>query len=345
VSADHDQFKSVRSRTGAVRPIQAFSTCPESRDVAYAEYADLVRTAARASEASGCFGILIYAENRLVDPWLVTQIIVEATDHLVPLIAVQPAYSHPYTVAKLVSTITNMHGREVYLNLVAGGFRNDLFALGDPTEHDDRYRRLEEFAQIVAGLCRGEAVTMDGRFYTVKGLRLTPPVPSAAQPAFMVSGSSAAGLALAASLPAIAVRYPLPPGEENEMLSVGRTGIRIGIVARADREEAWRVARETFPPERKGEIAHGFAMNASDSQWHQRLASAKAGGAQERSPYWLEPFSNYQTFCPYLVGSYAEVAAEIRRYVDGGTDTVILDIPPRDEELQHGLRSLILASG
>jgi alkanesulfonate monooxygenase len=276
--------------------------------------------------------MLIYAESRLVDPWLVAQIVVEATDHLVPLIAVQPVYSHPYTVAKLVSTLTNLHGRQILLNLVAGGFRNDLLALGDTAEHDDRYARLGEFGRIVAGLCRGEAMTMAGRFYTVNGLRLTPSVPPALQPTFVVSGSSAAGRGVAAALDATAVRYPLPPG-----------GIRIGIIARADREDAWRVAHETFPAVRAGQVAYAFTMKVSDSEWHRELSLADTVAPGE-STYWLHPFRQYQTFCPYLVGSYEEVASQISRYIDEGVDIVILDVPPNAEELSHSVRSLNLAA-
>jgi alkanesulfonate monooxygenase len=317
----------VTARSGG--RIDAFSTCPESRGAELGSYRETVRAAARTSERSGCFGMLIYTENRLVDPWLVAQIVVEATDHLIPLVAVQPAYTHPYTVAKLVSSLTNLYGRRIHLNLVAGGFRNDLIALGDRTEHDDRYLRLGEYAQIIDELCRGDAVSLEGRFYSVAGLRLLPPVPAALRPGFMVSGSSAAGLRLAAGLRATAVRYPLPAGEEDEMRSAGRTGIRVGIIAREDRE---------------GQVAHGFAMHASDSHWHHRLSSDAAGAAGAGSTYWLEPFRHYQTFCPYLVGSYTEVADELARYLDDGTDTVILDIPAGEEELRHGLRAVALAS-
>jgi alkanesulfonate monooxygenase len=51
--------------------------------------------------------------------------------------------------------------------------------------------------------------------------------------------------------------------------------------------------------------------------------------------YWMWPFQNYQTFCPYLVGSYEEVADEISRYIRGGFNSFILDIPPNGEELHH----------
>ena len=327
--------KTQPATSAGARP-SLFTTCPESRDTELRRYREIVRAGARDSEAAGAAGMLVYAENRLVDPWLVSQIAIEATRQLAPLVAVQPAYSHPYTVAKQVSTLTNLYGRPVWLNLIAGGFRNDLTALGDQTEHDDRYRRLEEFGQIVAGLCRGEAVTLHGRYYDVRGLRLLPEIEPGLQPRLMVSGSSPAGLALAQSLSAVAVRYPLPPGEEPEARTAAEIGIRVGIIARADREDAWGAAVARFPPERTGQIAYGFAMRASDSHWHRRLSAAEAGAPGD-SPYWLGPFRNYQSFCPYLVGSYDEVAGELARYVSDGARTVILDISD-SAELSHSAR-------
>jgi hypothetical protein len=48
-------------------------------------------------------------------------------------------YMHPYSVAKMVSTLGYLYGRTVYLNMVAGGFKSDLSALDDLTPHDLRY--------------------------------------------------------------------------------------------------------------------------------------------------------------------------------------------------------------
>ena len=36
--------------------------------------------------------------------------------------------------------------------MVAGGFRNDLIALGDCIEHDDRYDRIVEYVSIMKSL-------------------------------------------------------------------------------------------------------------------------------------------------------------------------------------------------
>ena len=106
---------------------------PELTD---SHYLEQVREIAYWSEKFGCKGILIYTDNSLIDPWMVAQVIIENTNALLPLVAVQPVYMHPYTVAKKVSTFAYLYNRRVFLNMVAGGFRNDLLALNDNTSHD-----------------------------------------------------------------------------------------------------------------------------------------------------------------------------------------------------------------
>ena len=177
--------------------LRVYSTCPQSKDVAAAEYADRVADVARWSEDAGCHGILVYTDNGIADPWLVAQRVIEATTELRPLVAVQPVYMHPYSVAKMVASLAYLHGRAVDLNMLAGGFRNDLLALGDETPHDDRYKRTVEYTLIVTGLLNGETVTVDGEWHRVKNLRLTPELPAELRPGLTISGSSPAGLAAA----------------------------------------------------------------------------------------------------------------------------------------------------
>src|SRR5438067_3158916 len=109
------------------------STCPQSKATDRLEYVRRVEEVARWSEDAGCQGTLVYTDNGLVDPWLVAEVIIRSTSQLCPLVAVQPVYMHPYAVAKMVSSLAFFYGRRIYLNMVAGGFRNDLIALGDPT--------------------------------------------------------------------------------------------------------------------------------------------------------------------------------------------------------------------
>lgn len=86
-------------------------------------------------------------------------------------------------------------------------------------------------------------------------------------------------------------------------------------------------------------------MSVSDSEWHERLSeAASSDGVIEESPYWMVPFENYKTFCPYLVGSHDEVAQVLGGYFSSGFDTLITDVPFEPEDLEHVGRVLELAS-
>lgn len=331
-------MSSIRSQS--THGVRIFTTCPQSKDVDRRDYVRRVIEIAQWSEEFHCDGMLIYTDNGLVDPWLVAQIVVENTRHLMPLVAVQPIYMHPYAVAKLVTSIAHLHNRRIALNMLAGGFRNDLIALGDTTEHDDRYLRTTEYTEIVRRLLAGDGATeLHGKYYSVSNLKMTPPLAPELFPEILISGSSAAGMAAARAIGATAIRYPQPAQfeeAERDALATGtQCGMRVGIIAREDEEEAWRVAHERFPEDRRGQIAHKVAMKVSDSVWHKQLSTLGEQPRADDGPYWLGPMQNYKTFCPYIVGSHDRVAAELGRYIALGFRTVILDIPPDREELAH----------
>ncbi len=318
--------------------IEIFSTCPPSSTVDARTYVQQVRDVARWSEEAGCRGILVYTDNSLVDPWLVSQIVIESTHALCPLVAVQPVYMHPYSVAKMVASLGHLYGRRVYLNMVAGGFKNDLAALNDPTPHDRRYERLVEYTTVIQRLLSTESpVTLAGECYRVQNLRMTPALSRELFPGITLSGSSEAGVAAAKALGAVAIQYPESASEyaakarDPEI----RYGIRVGIIAREKEESAWEIAHQRFPEDRKGQLTHQLAMKTSDSSWHRQLSELGEQAKQQKSPYWLVPFENYKTFCPYLVGSYEQVAAELTAYIAAGNTSFILDIPAAEEELHH----------
>jgi len=297
-----------------------------------------VKNVAQWSEQAGCTGMLVYTDNGIVDPWLVSQIVIEHTQALCPLVAIQPVYLHPYSVAKMVATFGFMYGRRLYLNMVAGGFKHDLTALNDNTPHDKRYDRLLEYTSIIKQLLETDlAVSFEGQFYKIDKLKMTPPLSPDLSPGIFVSGSSEAGLAASKAIGAVAIKYPKPV-DEYEGIGVDEavdSGVRVGVITRKDQDEAWRVAYERFPEDRKGQIAHQLAMKVSDSTWHKQLSEMGAEAGTEDNPYWLTPFKNYKTFCPYLVGSYSRIAEELARYIAVGYETFILDIPPDEEELYH----------
>lgn len=319
--------------------IDIFATTPQSKDWDSNNYAQQVADVSRWAERYGCKGILVYADNGICDPWLVSSIVMQNTTTLSPLIAVQPAYMHPYAAAKMIATWGFLHQRRFFVNMIAGGFRNDLLALNDSTPHDERYARLTEYTQIMRRLLEDpQGVTYEGKYYQVSNLKMTPALPEHLFPGILISGSSEAGLQASRDTGATAIKYPQRSTEEavvQQGVEELPSGIRVGIVARETSEEAWKVAHDRFPPDRKGQLAHQLAMKTSDSQWHHQLSDMAKEDADRDDPYWLGPFENYRTFCPYLVGSYERVAQELRGYFNVGYRTFILDIPPCEEELRH----------
>ena len=82
-----------------------FSTCPQSKDVAQGEYLRQVEAVARWSEDAGCTGVLVFTDNGLLDPWVVSHAILRRPPRFVPLSHFSPTYMHPYAAAKMVTLL------------------------------------------------------------------------------------------------------------------------------------------------------------------------------------------------------------------------------------------------
>src|SRR5262249_37651299 len=134
------------------RKIRVFSTCPQSSDHTSGEYLQRVVDVAKWSESNGCEGILVYTDNRILDPWLVAQNIIQHTSRWTPLVAFHPFYMHPYSAPKMVASLGFLYHRRFSLNMVAGGFTNALISLDDTPPHDRRYNRLVEYTEIIKRL-------------------------------------------------------------------------------------------------------------------------------------------------------------------------------------------------
>jgi alkanesulfonate monooxygenase len=318
--------------------IRIFSTCPASMRYRYGgDYIRRVKEVAEWCDGAGLEGILVYTDNSLVDPWLTSQVILTSTSNLAPLVALQPVYMHPYTAAKMVTTFSYLYNRRVYLNMVAGGFVNDLTALDDRTGHDGRYDRIVEYAWVMKHLFAESApVTFNGTYFSVKKLAIRPRISPELVPEMFVSGTSSAGMAAARRIGATSISYPGNLNGETISRDVP-SGIRIGIIAREESRDAWRIAHDRYPADQRGALTHSLARSVSDSVWYEQLAELGDRPAETGSPYWLVPFKNYKTFCPYLVGSYEEIRVEVSKYVAKGFRTFILDVPPNRDELHHML--------
>ena len=164
---------------------------------------------------------------------------------------------------------------------------------------------------------------------------MTPPIPQELYPGILISGSSEAGLAAAREIGATAVRIRSRPARKtSDGDPTLDSGMRVGIIAR---DAARKPGASRSSASRR--TARGRSPQARDEGLRLAVAQAALGAwgqaRRRRVPTGWGPFKNYKTFCPYLVGSYDAVAAEIGRYLGVGFRTFILDIPPAEEELDH----------
>lgn len=325
--------------TGPQDGIAVYTTCPASPSVPEDEYLSRASDVMRWSERSGCTGFLIYSDNDNVDPWLLAQLAMLHTERSVPLVAVQPIAMHPHSVAKMITTLGQLHQRPVHVNLVSGGFVKHLESLDDHLPHDTRYTRLVEYARIVQGLLGNTTYSHSGDHFSVRNAHFSRPLRPDLAPRYFVSGSSPAAARAARDLGVHRLAYPRPV-HDYEAGEPCPEGIRIGVLARPDSAEAWRTATTRFPHSETGRLIHEMAVEVSDSHWHGHLAARETAHTGTDTPYWLHPFRNYNTFCPYLVGSYQEVGTYLSRYLALGVRTLVLDVPAEEDDLHHTHRAL-----
>ena len=226
-----------------IRNLKIYSTTPESepqamsfkKEVDGIDYYKKVVNTALWSEVHGFDGTLIYSNNSLVDGWSVAQIILDHTNSLTPLIAVNPVYIFPYALAKRIASLSFMYGRRIDINWIAGGFQNDLKSLGDETPHDKRYERLIDYALVVKGLLKNKGLFSHfGDFYKIDKIRMIPSISEELIPLELISGTSEAGINAADKLGATKLKYakPLEDYKGVEPSKNYDLGVRFGIIAR-----------------------------------------------------------------------------------------------------------------
>ncbi|HYI00439.1 LLM class flavin-dependent oxidoreductase [Hyalangium sp.] len=312
--------------------VELFTVSPRTPDEAL--YWKNIETVMQLSDRYGYTGLLIFTGNDvLIEPWVVAQRVLAGTKQLSPLVAINPIYMHPFTAAKFVSSFAHLYGRRTYLNLVTGAALSYQQSMDDRLPHDERYDRLREYAEVLKRLLAEPSVTYEGKYYRVSNLQLLPRTPEALQPGLLLAGQSEAALRTAGALGAVSMQ--MLPATLEQGLRAGVRGVHFGIITRPHEAEAWEAARALFPEDPLGQSVLEISMRNTDAEWKWRMKMVAEGSAVARQGFWLEPFRNFKADCPYFVGSHAQVAALINSLVQRGLDTLILDVPPHEEEFHH----------
>jgi FMNH2-dependent dimethyl sulfone monooxygenase len=140
------------------------------------------------------------AENQL-EAITLASALASVTSKLKLISAVHPGLWHPGVYAKMLATLDQISNGRAAVNVVSGWFKQEFIGYGEHwLEHDERYRRSEEFIQVLKSLWTEETTTFKGDFYRINNAPLKPkPVQGGDLPVFQ-GGNSAAAKKMAAKV-------------------------------------------------------------------------------------------------------------------------------------------------
>jgi dimethylsulfone monooxygenase len=122
-----------------------------------------------------------------------------ATEKLKVIAAIHPGLWQPGVFAKLGASADVISGGRFAVNVVSGWFKGEFNALGEPwLEHDERYRRSEEFIRVLKASWTQDEAEFSGDFYNLHGYSLKPKPLQKPHPQIFQGGNSTAARQMAA---------------------------------------------------------------------------------------------------------------------------------------------------
>ncbi|NMO55903.1 LLM class flavin-dependent oxidoreductase [Actinoplanes sp. TBRC 11911] len=309
-------------------------------DVAY------LTMVARAAEENGFEAALTPAGAWCDDAWLSTAMLSQTSQRLKFLVAFRPGLVSPYLAAQMAGTFQNLTDGRLLLNVVTGGESHEQRMYGDYLDKDARYRRADEFLEIVRRLWAGETVDFHGEHLSVDAAHLDQ-IPDPV-PAIYFGGSSPAAGIVAAKHADVYLTWGEPPSAVAEKIAwirglaaqlkrerPVRFGIRMHTISRDTAEEAWAEADRLLAgisPEMIAKVQRGLRLSESEGQ---KRMLALNGGSKDG----LEVYPNVWAGVGLvrggagtaLVGSHEQVADRIEEYASLGIEEFVLSAYPHLE--------------
>jgi alkanesulfonate monooxygenase len=278
----------------------------------------------------GYEGILFHFNHLMLDPFILGSWIIQNTKKISPIIAVQPNYSTPVATAKMVQSLSYLYGRKVVLNMITGAAKNELEQVYESLDHDQRYLRLSEYIQVLKmAFSSNQPLNFNGEYYKYKDLKVSPGISTELIPDFFIAGSSSASTNVAFNHADVYITHPEPVDLYRNSVSNNldhskiKAGIKIGIIARETKEEAWEIARSRYPQNSRGKIITGMKKK-SESNWLKQMAVLGTEAEHYDDVYWMGGFNSGLANNPILVGSIEEVTAYMIKYFEAGVSVVIV---------------------
>ncbi|MFJ1748745.1 dimethylsulfone monooxygenase SfnG [Streptomyces sp. NPDC088116] len=267
-----------------------------------------------------------------------------ATERLKVIAAVHPGLWHPGVLAKFGATADQLSKGRFAVNVVSGWFKGEFTALGEPwLEHDERYRRSEEFIRALRSVWTEDHAELAGDFYRIRDFSLKPKplnTPERPHPEIFQGGNSTAARAMAGRVS----DWYFSNGKDFDGVTeqIGdvraaaadagrrvRFGLNGFLIARDTEAEARDVLREIVA-KADTEAVHGFGDAVKQAG---RSAGDGKGMWQDSS---FEDLVQYNDgFRTGLIGTPEQIAERIVAYKRLGVDLFLLGFLHYLEEVEY----------
>ncbi|AXH96736.1 dimethylsulfone monooxygenase SfnG [Ornithinimicrobium avium] len=270
-----------------------------------------------------------------------------ATERLRVIAAIHPGQWPPHILAKLASTAQALHDNRLALNVVSGWFKDEYTRLGlDWLDHEERYRRSEEFIEVLHGLWQEEPFTFRGDFYRTRDVVFRPS--PARAPEIFQGGNSGAAREMAGRLSDVYfMNGSTVEGVREQVVDVrgraerhGRAdAVRFGLngfaVVRDTDTEAVDVVEEIIAR------ADGDKVRSFGEAVKQAGASAPDGKGMWADSEFRDLVQYNDGFRTGLIGTPEQVARRIVDYKAAGVDVLLLGFLHVHEDLERFGREVI----
>lgn len=277
------------------------------------------------AEAAGIDSVLLPIGFQRPDPITLAGVFGAATKQLTFMVAARTGIVSPTYFVQQINTVSAISGGRVSINVVLGHTSAELRYYGDFLDHDERYRRTDEFWTICEALWRKEfPVDFSGEFLTVEGARINNHfvAPERTKPEVYFSGSSGLAVQTAIKHGDSMLCIAEPPEDLAERIKpaldqgIGAAMI-CTMISRPTREEAVQEAYGIA-------AAAGEQGRAVQRTWRKETVEsegfARAYALSERESAWATPYL-WSGLVPYMgppsvamVGGPDEITEAIFEY-------------------------------
>jgi FMNH2-dependent dimethyl sulfone monooxygenase len=274
------------------------------------------------------------------EPVAFSHALLAATKKLKVIAALLPGPWNPAVAAKQIATISHLTNGRVAVNVVSGWFRGEFAAIGQPwLDHDESYRRSEEFIRALRGIWTQDGFTYKGLFYHFDNYSLKPK-PLEPLPEIFQGGSSRAARDMASRVSDWYFTNGNTPDEIGKQVDDIQTkaaknghSVRVGVnafaIARKTEAEAKAVLTEIIE-KANPEAVNAFAHEVKNAG----KASPEGQGNWAKSTF--DDLVQYNDgFRSNLIGTPHQIAERILALKDAGASLILLGFLHFQEEVEH----------